>query len=273
MGVFLRFVGIIAISIIGWGANAQENDIDTLIDALGIPEMLEIMQTESIAYGRGVGAEMLPDGGGETWQEIAAEIHDLDKMMQAVKTGFESVLGSEDIAPLVAFFTSDTGRNIIALEVSARRAFLDLDIEQAARRSYRAIENSDDLRLAQVSDYIGLNDLVEYNVVGAMNANYWFYRGLTAGEAFEMSDAEMLSEAWASEDETRTDTREWLFAYLLMAYAPLDDAQMAAYVALSKTAHGRALNRALFVAFDAMYTGTSYALGRAISDQLMATDL
>ena len=114
---------------------------------------------------------------------------------------------------------------------------------------------------------------MEFNVAGGLTANLRFYRGLAEGGAIEMSEAEMLSEVWSQEAEVRADTEEWLMAYLLMAYAPLSDAEIAEYVALSGTPAGQELNRALFAGFDGMYADLSYALGLAVALQMKGEDL
>lgn len=274
MARFAQILGFLLVLLLGAPVTAQDRSpLNTLIEAMAIPEILEIMQAESIKFGAGIGADMLPDGGGESWQAMVADIHTLDKMRATVERGMAAALTEADIAPLIAFFTSDTGQRIVGLEVSARRAFLDKDIEAAARRSYLELAGQGVPLLAQVTAYIELNDLVEYNVVGTMNANYWYYLGLNEGGVLEMSEEEMLSAAWEAEDETRSDTGEWLYAYLMLAYAPLETAQMESYVTLSKTAPGRALNQALFAGFDDLFNSTSYALGLAVAGQLRATDL
>ena len=117
------------------------------------------------------------------------------------------------------------------------------------------------------------NDLIEANVAGALNASYRFYAGLVEGGAIEMTESEILADVWSQEEETRTDTTEWLYGFLLMAYQPLDADQMDAYVALSASPEGRALNRALFDAFNKMYDDISYGLGLAVAQQMRGQDL
>jgi hypothetical protein len=88
--------------------------------------------------------------------------------------------------------------------------------------------------------------------MGAMNANYAFYMGLVEGDAFEedLTEAGDPADVWSQEAEIRADTEEWVYSYLTLAYAPLSDEDIDAYIALSRTAEGRALNRALFGTFD-----------------------
>ncbi len=69
------------------------------------------------------------------------------------------------------------------------------------------------------------------------------------------------------------DTSVWVYAYMLLAYYPLDDAEVARYATFAETSAGRALNRALFDGFGRAYEDASYALGRAVALNMVAEDL
>jgi hypothetical protein len=266
---------VLAVAMAPAHAAAESDARASLSKALRLPDLLEIMRIEGQQFGEGVGADFLPGGGGAAWHAMLTRIYDLDKMRAATERGLYAVLEDDQIAPLLAFFTSDTGREIVAQEVRARRAFLDSDTEETARAAYRAAldDPAKAERIALLRAYVEANDLVDYNVSGALNANLRFYRGLVDGGAYEMSEDEMMSAVWEQEDATRADTEEWLMAYLYMAYAPLSDAQIERYTELSQTAAGSALNQGLFAGFDRMYEDISYALGLAIARQLQGEDL
>ena len=244
-----------------------------LIEALGIPALLEVMRTEGQSYGIEIGADFLPDGGGASWGAMIARLYDPAKMQISVAQALETEIAAPHLDPLLAFFTSTTGKRIVKQEILAREAFLDTAAEEAARETYRETQDAQAGRIALLKEYVALNDLVEFNVAGALTANLRFYRGLVEGGAVEMSEEEMLAEVWGQEAEIRADTEEWLMSYLLMAYAPLSDSEIAEYVALSRTEAGQALNRALFAGFDGMYADLSYALGLAVASQMKGEDL
>ena len=106
---------------------------------------------------------------------------------------------------------------------------------------------------------------MDYNVAGALNARFQFYRGLAEGGAIRMTDEEILKEVWSDEDSVRKDAEEWLMGYLLLAYRPLSDVQLQSYVDLSRTPAGQAFNRGLFAGFEGMYRDLSRALGVALA--------
>jgi len=91
--------------------------------------------------------------------------------------------------------------------------------------------------------------------------------------AADMSEDEMLAEVWSQEADVRMQSGEWLYSYMVLAYQPLSDADMAAYQAFSETAEGKILNRATFVAFDKLFTAISHDLGRAAAQQMLAQDI
>jgi hypothetical protein len=60
---------------------------------------------------------------------------------------------------------------------------------------------------------------------------------------------------------------------MLMAYSPLEDAELETYITFAMTPAGQALNRALFTGFGKAYEDISYALGRAVALNMTAQDL
>ena len=260
---------------------AQGKQVSTLMEVMGLDEIIAIMREEGLAYGSELGTEMLSGGGGAAWDMLVDRIYDVDKMAALVEQRFIASFGQADPAPLIAFFEGGTGGQIVELEIAARRGFMDAGVEETAREAFRQVEGAlaadsprnIDPHLSAIEAYVEANDLIGFNVMGAMNANMLFYRGLIDGGALEMSEADIVSDVWAQEDDTRAETREWIYAFLMLAYEPLEPAQINAYADLSLTPSGRAMNRALFDAFDHMYGELSRALGVAVAGQMLGEEL
>ncbi len=70
----------------------------------------------------------------------------------------------------------------------------------------------------------------------------------------------------------RQTTVEWLFAFQLLAYAQVTNAELESYVTLSETEAGRAVNAALFAAFDQMLADLSYDTGAAAAIFIVGED-
>lgn len=260
-------------ALIAWSLPTWASPTNDLLKALGVPQIIEIMRDEGIEYGDTLAADMIPGGGTENWSSTVARIYDEDRMLATVEEVFSAEFGDTDPAALLEFFESETGQQIVSLELSARNAMREDEIEDAARAAFNDLDGTTSGPLAAISEFVATNDLVEANLVGALNANYMFYLGLVDGGALRMSESEILTEVWSSEEETRADTREWVYAFLLMAYRPLADGVVEEYTELSRTDAGRALNRALFAGFNRMYDDISYALGMAVARQMQVQEL
>jgi hypothetical protein len=257
-----------------WAGSANA-DAAGLFDALGMPAIIEVMREEGIDYGETIRTDLLAGQGGNGWTETVAGIYDVDYMRRMMLEGFEARMDGVALDPLMAFFESELGRRIVAHEVDARRALLSEDVEEAAKAAAADLAAQDPERFALLTEFVEANELVESNVIGALNSNYAFYMGLAAGDAFEgdLSEADILADVWSQEQAIRDDTEEWVYSYLTLAYDPLSDEDIAAYTALSLTTEGRALNRALFGAFDDLFVDISRRLGEGAAGILAGQDI
>lgn len=254
-------------------ADETQAQFEALLNALQIEETVHVMHDEGVAYGKEVGADMLPDADAVSWQRVVNRIHDADKMRALVERGFADALAGEDLTPMLDFLQTLRGQNIVGLEIAARRAFLDSAVEEAARDRLEQRRDENAPVLEQIAQLIRDSDLIERNVTGALNSNLMFYNGLVDGGALEMSQDDILSDVWSQEDTVREDARDWMNAFLLMAYEPLEPEDLQAYVEFYRTPAGRVLNRAMFDAFNRMYEELSYILGRAVARHMQSEKL
>lgn len=268
----------LSLAVLGLPAFAQDDEsakVDALFEALGLPEMLQIMQQEGQTYGMTIAEEMFPGGASAGWAAAVTQIYDPEMMYEEVRGALGEALEGDDIDAMLAFYTSAPGETIIDLEVSARRALLD-DAIEAASKDNAAIARADNTpRFQLVQQFVEANDLIEVNVVGALNSNYAFYMGLIDGGAGPpgITADIAIQDVWAQEPEIRSNTSEWVYSFLLMAYQPLSDADMQAYIAFSETEAGQDINAALFDAFNGMFDDISRALGLAVSRFMISQEL
>jgi hypothetical protein len=252
-----------------------DTDARALFEALGMPAIIDIMRKEGLSYGDTIRSDLFPGQGGAGWAAVVSDIYDYDGMQAAMLQGLEADLAGVDLDPLLSFFASERGQRIVDYEVSARRALMDDEVEQAAEAAAAELPQTDPGRFALLEEFVAVNDLVESNVMGAMNSNYAFYLGLMEGSAFDqtLNEEEILADVWSQEDSLRSDTTDWVYSYLALAYDPLSDEDIEAYIAISRTAEGRALNRALFSAFDGLFVDISRRLGVGASRFLAGQDI
>ena len=271
----LTFATAISLTPVMASANAAPADVAALFEAMNMPEMIEIMRAEGLDYGEQIANDLFPDRISATWPDTVADIYNLEAMRAGFAAQFGEALGDTDIDVLIAFYESDVGQSVADLEVAARRALMDEDFEEASKEAAALAIAEEAPRVAMVEQFVDANDLVETNVVGAMNANFAFYLGLLDGGAFpqELTVDQILADVWSQEDDIRKNTYEWVYSYLLLAYQPLSDADLQTYIAFSESDEGQAMNTALFAAFDEMYEGISRALGLASSEYMSGQDL
>lgn len=251
--------------------------VPALSDALHIGEVIEVMRLEGLDYGRQMESELFPGVGGADWRRIVALIYDAQTMRRRFDATLEAELGADEAtkAATMAFFDSERGRRILGLEVEARRSLLDSAVEDAARLRVEEMEARNDARLDLLRRFAEANDLIESNVLGALNANLAFFQGMAevGGLSEEMTEDQMLRDVWAQEDDIRQETADWLYPYLALSYGPLGDEDLEDYLAFSQTPAGQRLNVALFAAFDSVFTAISRDLGRAAARQMMGKDI
>lgn len=256
-------------------AMAQDSDTDVLFELLMLPEILTIMREEGMSYGDSIGQDLFAGPPSPNWNGTVERIYDYNVMVGMVREDFEVSLADVDLTPLIGFFGSEQGQTIIALEVSAREALLDEAVEEASEEMAAAALENNDARMGLVQEFITVNNLIETNVAGALNSNLAFYGGLVEGGAFggALNEDDILTDVWSQESEIRGTTSDWIHSFLFMAYQPLTDTDLQAYIAFSETDAGADINRAMFESFDRLFNGISRSLGRAAATEMTAQEL
>jgi hypothetical protein len=274
MGYLRRIAGICAVALWSSVSVAQEAaPIDRMMKAMRIADTIEVMREEGRRYGADVATEMLPGADKDSWQKTVMRIHDPERMQRLIRQGFETALTAAEMQEVTAFYNGDPGAEIVALEVAARRAFLDANIEEQARARHAAEDPEDSRLRAQVDQMIAESDLIERNVAGAMNSTMMFYRGMMDGGELDMTQDDMLADLWSQEEAFRADSENWLGGFLLMAYDPLPEEDLNRYLTFWQSDAGRALNSGLFMAFDRMYEELSYLMGQAVAQHMQSEKL
>jgi hypothetical protein len=274
LNLAVRFFGLIfGLLIIATPVLSRAGDALALTKVLRLDEVIDVMRDEGQTFGTSLDDDMLDGRGGAFWARQVAQLYDPERMKDTVRMALANRMNDTETAMAIAFFQAPPGQRILTLETSARQAMADPDVEQIARTNYEDLKDTDDPRLIAVSQFVKVNDLLERNVAGTLSASFDFMRGLVDGGAGKMSENQIVAEVWAQEAETRIDTEVWLYGFLLMAYQPLSDAELEAYVDFSATSAGQALNTALFDGFDTMYRWISYELGVLVAGATTSSDL
>ena len=271
----------LAIPVAGLPSYAQtqaiQPDISALSQTLKIDALIAVMRTEGLANGKEMEADLFPGQDGAAWDVVVSRVYDTTRLHQIFDAALTKALQNDPAtqAAMRDFFGTPLGQHILALEIDARKTLLDDKATEAAAKLWGKALNAKTPRAKQINRFAEINDLVESNVMGALNGNLAFYRGMNAAEAFAhpMPEADMLAEVWSQETDVRRDTTEWLFPFLMLAYQPLSDKELGKYIAFSETPAGQKANRAMFVAFDAMFVQVSKELGQSAGRLMAGQDI
>ena len=254
------------------GAWASEDLARRLAEVLRIAEVVDILRDEGLAYGDSMDRDMLGGTGGVYFRDQVAVIYRAEDMVAALTDAMAQHMTAQALRDSLTYFQSDTGQRVIGLEISARSAFGDPDVEAMAVDRLKALAEDDPAR-RMVADYVAANDLIERNVDGIQATDFSFYLGLVDSGAAERDDDGYLAGLLEDRDALRAETGEWAMSFHLLAYHPLSAAEQQANIDFSRSAAGQQFNDALFEGFDAMYGEIFYRLGRLVGSAMRATDL
>ncbi|WP_071675252.1 hypothetical protein [Nioella nitratireducens] len=238
----------------------------TMLQSIGVSESLDIMRDAGRRDAAGLEEQLFPDRSNTGWSAFVDRLYAPGTLESVFVADFpEDRLTRENTAAIVAFFDSALGRRIIDGELTAWRAMLDPDVEEAAYEIYDQHRADGDPRLDLLEEFTSVNGFIDYNVMGSLNSNYAFLSGLSEGGAYPrpVPESELLAQVWQQEPTLREDTVRWLYSFQLMAYSGLSDDDLSAYIAFCETSAGQLYNQVLFQGYDAVFTAMSGRLGQA----------
>lgn len=280
MKLWFKILGLCFVLAGPSAAQTSPELVRSLGDAVKMDQTLAIMQREALQNADEIAEDLFGGAAPSGWTNVITELFDPAGARAQFDTGLTLATANADagqLANAAAFYASPLGIRLLQLEISAREAMLDGEVETAAKQAWTDLLADPLPASAQRADLIegavAASDLIESNVSSALNGNLAFLQGLAeaGGYAAEMTADDMLREVYAQEDTVRADTAEWLYPFLALAYAPLTDAELQAYIDFAQSAAGQALNSALFLAFDGLGTvqsrGMGLAAGRLMSGQ------
>ncbi len=251
--------------------------IAELGEVLQFDSLFDVLREEGLAQAGDLADQMLPGGAGLGWDRVVDQIYDLRRVRATFNMALRTELAKtpQHAAEIRTFFASDLGRRVIGLEIEARRAFLDIATEEAARVASDTPETARDPKWRQIQRLIEAGDLVEMNVAGGLSGSLAFMQGLQDSGAygFTLPMDKLTTDVWGQEAQLRADTSSWLKAYFGLAYAPLTETELETYVAFMESPAGQHYSAALFLALDSSFRRISHDLGAAVGDAMQARDI
>jgi len=273
----MRFSWLISlIFLMSFGAaQAQSPRVNILLDVMQMDGLLATISSENVSFADEMEQDLFPGRGGAGWQKEMRALYDPAAMRAQLAASFEADLTDETYDQTMAFFKGAFGQKLLLSENAARAAFLDPAMESVAQENMLLLAENDPERFALLEEFIAVNGLIDNNIMSGMNANFAFYRGLIDGNGFpyEVTEAEALADIWSGEEQLRSETKVWLFAFLGMAYDGISDDEMQRYIDFSASPAGKKLNRLFFDAFDELFVALSYSTGRAAARRMSGDDI
>lgn len=252
---------------------------DVLSDSYLLPDLFDIMAEEGREATLSDPSVPETATGRASWERSIGVIYNSERMHDEFVSALNAQLDDDTRREALTFAKSDLGRRVLQLEVSARRALLAKEIDEAARMALEeAREASPDSpaarALGRVQERIAVNDLIELNVSLGLNTSLAYYNGMAeAGWMAGLAGADLLSLVWAQEGAIRRDVTDWAESYFLLAYQPLTEGEMDRYIAHAASPAGNAFNRAMFLAFDEVFVDISRRVGVAMAQQMQQDTL
>lgn len=268
----IRAFGVAVFLLISPAGAMADAGLARLFDLLALENYLRITRAEGMADAEEISQDMLGRAADAVFLDQLSRIYDVERMRATVMEHL-SGMDAADIEKSIAYFQTDAALRITELEVAARRAMMDADVEQSARQSWIEAQDDRPEAVARIEQMSEINDLVERNVSGALNSNLRYYQGLADGGGIELTEEEILALVWAQESDIRAETEAWLGGYYLLAYDPLAASDLEDYLAFWKSPAGQALNTAIFGGFNRVYDDVSYATGRILALNMMSQEL
>jgi len=246
-----------------WAADAKDQ---YLLSLVRFDDMVEVVRLEGLADNADVPQEIFGREFGDNWPDALDGIFDAKALSTYLEVGFLAALADTPRGDIITFLESNAWQSALDLELEGRRAMLDPSVENAAYDMYWERFDDNDERVQDLTRLIEAGQLIDSNVVGAMNSMYQFNQGLLSeGLDVGVDEADMLAQIWAEEDALRLEISEWLYAFLLLAYDPLETRLLREQITFYESPAGQTFHRALMDGFDGLYSAISFDLGATIA--------
>ncbi|NPD15823.1 DUF2059 domain-containing protein [Xinfangfangia sp. D13-10-4-6] len=246
----------------------QAATVDDLKASLGIPALFKVLAREGQDYGASLDDGMLGGRGGAGWRQTVMRIYEPSRLEARFSQVFQEAIGNQPgvIAEANAFFNTPLGQRVVTRERETRETLLDPDAKEAAEVEAGKLRDARSPRLRQIRRLIEAADLIEGNVASGLTGAAAFNEALSATlpEAQRLPEIDRMAQIWRQEGEIRASTGLWLLSFMTLAYAPLTDEELQAWVDFSASDSGRALNQALFTAYSETFREVMAELGHEV---------
>ena len=243
--------------------------------SLGIAELVGVLAREGQGYGDTLDQSMFGGKGGPRWKATVSRIYDPAVLSARFSRAFEAALAGQPelVAKATAYISTPAGQRIMQLERAARETLLEPDAREAAEVNAAKLRDARSPRLKQIRRLIEAGDLIESNVAAELTGSAAFNEALAATQPPEqrLPEVDRMAQVWRQESEIRAGATSWLVTFMTLAYAPLSDEELQAWVDFSASETGKALHQAVSTAFSETFREVMAELGHEAGQVLLGS--
>ena len=246
---------------------------EQLYQLLHLDELVDIVSEEGLADANATADAYLQGVTRGGFGASIAKIYDKNSLTSRVKAMFAKALPARSADRIIALSHTHLGREVRQREESSRRAITDPSIEDYVIELVLEAEARGKRRPQLLRSAIKEMDWVKQNLAGAFEARFAFLEAVSQVEGLQLDQGQIFTLMQSDQEALSKEIEEWLLGYMHMAYSPLSDDELTAYLAFQTSPEGMDLNAALFDTFNKLTTENAQKLGQFTASALSAQDL
>lgn len=244
-----------------------------LYTALNLQEIVLIMRQEGLEEAEATKEIYLKNIRKDSFNSAIDALYSEAFMETQLRSGLKTALSEDDAEIALAFYQTQLGALASKLETSARAAISNDAVEEMAVSVANDALQAGNKRAKLLKNAVTDMELTEYNLSGAFSARFAFLSGLAEAEELGITQDQIINLIAQDREALRDEIDQWVLGFVFMTYRPLSDEELSQYLAFLLSTPGKALNRALFEAFNELSTQNAGQLGKLLAAAIQAREL
>ncbi|MDG2340464.1 MAG: hypothetical protein P8L32_04615, partial [Paracoccaceae bacterium] len=249
--------------------SAQDSQTSRLLELMRFEALASVIHQEGMVNNASLLEDFGFPAGGAAWQTKLENTFDPEHIQASMEAGFLDAFNLRSIDDILVFLASDEWIKVFDLQNAASIAMLDPEVENASFDTYWSHVESQSHRLSLIEELVDDSDLITLYVAAAMNGILSFNDGISSiSPEIAYPEDEMLALAYEEKDALELEILEWVFAYFLLTYDPVETSVLEDQIEFWKSRSGKDLSNAMMNAYDAAHKEIAFKLGKAFAETL-----
>ncbi|MCV6587045.1 MAG: DUF2059 domain-containing protein [Marinibacterium sp.] len=218
------------ILLFAWPAQAADRDrLDAFLDVTGFDVAIESIRLSADSAPEMLGVEA--DSYGPRWDRIRDEVFDTDLMQGMARDILAETLDDARLAHAAAFYASDLGQRLVAVENAAHMQPDRPEIDAESEAMVAEMRRTGSPRLATLARMNRAIDSSGHGVRAVLEVQYRFLVAASAAGLFDlqMDPADLRLLLLSQEGELRESLQQSALAGAAYTYRDISDADLSAY--------------------------------------------